>query len=87
MICYYHIKACGGSYEIYGELCKNTTTCFCNNDEICLIGGSCKAGNIILKGKPVCDTNWDLKDANIFCQTMGFKGAKTATKGSRCIRH
>lgn len=31
---------------------------------------------------PICDKNWDLKDANVICRDLGYPGALRATRRS-----
>eukprot|EP00092_Neocalanus_flemingeri_P010631 GFUD01011453.1.p1 GENE.GFUD01011453.1~~GFUD01011453.1.p1 ORF type:complete len:228 (-),score=64.47 GFUD01011453.1:46-729(-) len=48
-----------------------------------LLGGSnSKEGNIYVNGRPVCDDEWDLKDATVACKSLGFKNAVKFTAES-----
>ena len=40
-------------------------------------------GNVYVSGKPVCQHNWDKKDADVVCHELGFPRACTHTKSSQ----
>ena len=54
-----------------------------NNGDIQLIGGSTsRQGRVEIwynsQWNTVCDDSWDLNDANVVCQQLGYRGAVTA---------
>ena len=53
--------------------------------EVCLIGGNAKAGNLYIRGKPVCHDQWDMQDAHVACRSMGFVAALRATRYSEFV--
>ena len=53
--------------------------------EVCLIGGNAKAGNLHIRGKPVCHDQWDMRDAHVACRSMGFEAAIRATTDSKFV--
>ena len=65
-----------------GSKCGNKYPCWCAGN-ICITGGTCKSGNALVDGQPICDNRWDLKDANVFCKTIGYLGVKQRTTNSR----
>ena len=82
-ICHSH---CGNMYQNRGIVCNNIEPCFCN-EEICLAGGDCKSGTVLIRGEPLCFDNWDIKDAQVFCRSIGFNGARKATNSSAFTTH
>ena len=62
-----------------GDMCGNHEPCYCAGN-ICIVGGNCNSGNAFIRGKPVCDDGWGVKDATAFCKTIGYAGAKSSTK-------
>ena len=53
-----------------------------------LIGGAKDSeGNVFIDGKPVCDKNWDLNDAEVVCKQFGFRKALNFTKGKNTKFH
>ena len=65
-----------------GDMCGNHEPCYCAGN-ICIAGGNCNSGNAFIRGKPVCDDGWGIKDATVFCKTIGYAGAKSSTKSSK----
>ena len=37
---------------------------------------------MFVDGKPICDDNWDLRDAQVVCGMLNFPGAVAATRRS-----
>ena len=50
---------------------------------ITLAGGpNAQQGNVFVNGMPVCDDGWDLKDALVVCNQLGFPSVLRATESS-----
>ena len=50
---------------------------------ITLVGGpNAQQGNVFVNGMPVCDDGWDLKDALVVCNQLGFPSVLRATESS-----
>ena len=79
-------NSCGSVYRpsvsSMQKFCKGENICFCKGD-LCLVGGNCSSGNLLVGGKPICKHGWDQTDADIACRQLGFSNAKTPVFPSR----
>ncbi|XP_071805998.1 neurotrypsin-like [Asterias amurensis] len=89
--------ACNGT-ELYlrkcSYLCKENSPCTSTAGLICnprgvvrLVGGPTKTSGrveIYVDGKwgAICDTEWDITDAEVICKQLGYRGAKQAKSGA-----
>ena len=63
---------------------SNLTSSLTAPHNIRLEGGSFPhEGNIMVNGRPVCDDDWGLVEADVACKQLGYSGAETFTKESR----
>ena len=70
-------QECGYMIATTGESCRQIQPCFCRGD-VCLVGGTCRTGNILIAGKPISDHPlpyaWDVNGANVVCKELGYLG-------------
>ena len=46
------------------------------------MGGGRNYGNVFVDGKPICDVEWDLRDAQVVCAMLNLRDALAATTRS-----
>ena len=43
--------------------------------DVCIVGGGPKSGDVFVRGRPVCDNDWDIKDAQVVCKSLNLGDA------------
>ena len=66
-------------YFLYPNLSEHR---YCLED-VCLIGGTSRYGNVYVKGKPVCDDDWNNDAANVVCKNLGYNRSQSFTIASK----
>ena len=61
----------GAPHQVVGSSCKERVE-HCVLAVVELRGGSSSEGNVFVNGEPVCDDQWDRRDASVVCRMLGY---------------